>query len=303
MSVNIYRSTAELKGFSLKNCPAMEEPSGVLMCPPDYFQVLSVKNPHMSGNIGAVDAARAKRQWDDLVAAFESIGCPVEKIAPTPGLEDMVFAANQSLAGTRPDGEKVALISSMRHASRRKEVEAFEQWYEARGYRPLRIKAGGAAQETFEGAGDAIWHPGRRLLWGGYGFRTDPGLFEQVAQAFKTPVIQLKLVNERFYHLDTCFCPLTTEAVLIYPSAFDAASLELILKIFPVVVTSSEADAVGRMSCNAAVWRQKTAVIQKGATAAAGHMRALGLEVLEVDTSEYIKSGGSVYCMKQFLFG
>jgi len=303
VSVNIYRSTAELKGFSLKNCPPMAEPSGVLMCPPDYFQVLSVKNPYMSGQIGTVDPKLAERQWNGLVAAFESVGCPVERIAPTPGLEDMVFAANQSLAGTRPDGERVALISSMRHASRRREVEAFEQWYEGRGYRTIKLKASSAAQETFEGSGDAVWHPGKRLLWGGYGFRTDPGLFEQVAEAFKTPVIQLKLVNERFYHLDTCFCPLTPESVLIYPSAFDAASLELILKIFPVVVTSSESDAVGRMSCNAAVWRSKTAIIQKGAAAASGHMRALGLDVLEVDTSEYIKSGGSVYCLKQYLFG
>ena len=80
-------------------------------------------------------------------------------------------------------------------------------------------------------------------------------------------------------------------------------SLELILKIFPIVVTSSEADAVSRMACNAAVWRSKTAIIQKGATAAAGHMRAMGLDVIEVDTSEFVKSGGSVYCMKQYLFG
>ena len=27
-------------------------------------------------------------------------------------------------------------------------------------------------------------------------------------------------------------------------------------------------------------------------------MRAMGLNVIEVDTSEFVKSGGSVYCMK-----
>ncbi|MBI3288658.1 MAG: hypothetical protein HYZ74_03975 [Elusimicrobia bacterium] len=195
----------------------------------------------------------------------------------------------------------MAMLSAMRHLSRRREVEAFEAWYKSRGYRIVRVKPGG--HETFEGSGDAVWHPGKRLIWGGHGFRTDPAMFEQVAEAFKAPVILLKLVNERFYHLDTCFCPLTPEAVLIYPSAFDAASLELILKIFPIVVTASEADAVTRMSCNSAVWRSKTAVVQKGATAASGHMRALGLEIVEVDTSEFVKSGGSVYCLKQFLFG
>ena len=301
MSANLYRSISDLKGFSLKNCPPMIEPTGVLMCPPDHFQVLAVKNPYMSSHVGSVDLAKARRQWDDVVAAFEKVGCPVKLVTATPGLEDMVFTANSSLAGTRPDGEKVALISSMRHASRRRETDGVAEWYAAEGYRVVRLKPGG--HETFEGSGDAVWHPGKRLIWGGHGFRTDPAMFEQVADAFKTPVIQLKLVNERFYHLDTCFCPLTPDAVLIYPSAFDAASLELILKIFPIVVTSSEADAVSRMACNAAVWRSKTAIIQKGANAASGHMRAMGLEVVEVDTSEFVKSGGSVYCMKQYLFG
>lgn len=287
MSAHVYRVPGDLKGFSLKNCPAMAEPSGVLMCPP----------------AGNADRGTARRQWEVLVAAFKSAGCPVETIAPAPGLEDMAFCADQSLAGTRPGGEKVALLSALRHASRRREVSAFKAWYEARGYRVVGPKSGGGCPEIFEGSGDAVWHPGRRLIWGGHGFRTAPAMFAVVAEVFETPVILLKLVNERFYRLDTCFCPLTPEAALIYPAAFDAAGLEMILKIFPIVVTSSEADAVSRMCCNSAVWRSKTAFIPKGAAAAAGHMRALGLDVVEVDTSEFVKSGGGVYCLKQSLFG
>jgi N-dimethylarginine dimethylaminohydrolase len=300
LSAKIYKTVHDLKGFSLKNCPPMPEPSGVLMCAPDFYQVLAVKNPYMSGQIGAVDLPRARRQWEQLREAFDAADCPVSLIEPTPGLEDMVFCANQSLAGTRPDGEKVAVLSAMRHPSRRREVDGFEAWYKAHGYRVVKLKPGG--HDTFEGSGDAVWHPGRRLLWAGHGFRSDPETFAQVAAAFEAPIIQLKLVNERFYHLDTCFCPLTTESVLIHPAAFDAASLELILKIFPIVVTSTEADASARMACNAAVVRGRTAIIQRGATAVSNHMHALGLGVCEVDTSEFMKSGGSVYCLKQFLF-
>ncbi|MEK7384473.1 MAG: arginine deiminase-related protein [Elusimicrobiota bacterium] len=300
MSEKVYVNVHELKGFSIKNCPPMEEPSGVLMCAPDHYQVLAVKNPYMHGHVGAVNLSQARRQWAQVREAFDASGCPVSLIEPTPGLEDMVFCANQSLAGTRANGEKIALIGSMLHVSRRPEVEAFESFYEGKGYRIVRLKAGGHA--TFEGSGDAVWHPGHRLIWGGHGFRTDPEIFTQVAEAFKTPVILLKLVNERFYHLDTCFCPLTPEAVLIYPAAFEAASLELILKIFPIVVTANEADAVSRMACNASVVHSRTAILQKGAISVANHMHALGLGVSEVDTSEFIKAGGSVYCLKQFLW-
>lgn len=300
MSAKVYMNVHQLKGFSIKNCPPMEEPSGVLMCRPDDYQVLAVKNPYMRGHVGAVDVPKARRQWAQVKEAFDAAGCPVSLIDPTPGLEDMVFCANQSLAGTRPGGERVALLSSMRHASRQREVEAFEAWYGERGYRVVRLKSGGHA--TFEGSGDAVWHPGRRLIWGGYGFRTDPEVFVQVAEAFKTPVVLLKLVNARFYHLDTCFCPLTPESVLIYPAAFEAASLELILKIYPIVVTANESDAVSRMACNASVVRSRTAIVQKGSIGVANHMHALGLGVCEVETSEFIKSGGSVYCLKQLLW-
>jgi N-dimethylarginine dimethylaminohydrolase len=300
VSARIYRSIHDLQGFSLKNCPSMPEPSGALMCAPDFYQVLAVKNPYMSDHIGGVNLPKARAQWEQLREAFDAAGCPVSLIEPAPGLEDMVFCANQSLAGTRPDGEKVALLSSMRHPSRRKEVAAFEAWYKEQGYRVVSLKPG--SHHTFEGSGDAVWHPGKRLLWGGFGFRSDPEIFEQVAKTFHAPVVLLKLVNERFYHLDTCFCPLTPEAVLIHPAAFDAASLELILKIFPIVVTATEADAVGKMACNAAIIRSKTAILQKGATTVSNHMHALGLGVCEVDTSEFIKAGGSAYCLKQFLF-
>lgn len=297
MSVTVYNNVGSLKGFSLKNCPAMPAPTGVLMCPPNYYDVVDVKNPYMMGQMGKVDRARARRQWDDLHAAFVEVGLTVSLIEPQPHLEDMVFCANQTLVGLTLDGERLCVLGSMRHPSRRREVAAFEAWFSAAGYRTLTLKDKGG---SFEGAGDAVWHPGKRLLWGGYGFRSSPQVYDEVARAFKTPVILLKLVNERFFHLDTCFCPLTPESVLIYPAAFDAGSLELILKMFPVVITASETEAVRHMVCNAAVVGS-TAIIPSGCTAVIKHMEAMNLKIREVDTSEFIKSGGSVYCLKMFL--
>ena len=299
MSTNIYRSISDLKGFSLKNCPSMPDPSGVLMCPPDHYDVVDVKNPFMSGQVGTVNGALARKQWEELKAAFEAAGKPVSLIEPVAGLEDMVFCANQTFVGLTPKMERVCMLGQMRHSSRRREVPAFEAWFKQQGYRIVRLKD---PTLLFEGAGDAIWHPGKRLLWGGHGFRSQPEAYEEVAKAFDAPVILLKLVNEKFFHLDTCFCPLTPEAVLIYPSAFDAASLELILKIFPVVLTAGETEALRHMACNASVVDSKAAILQRGASSVARHMVGMGLRVLETDTSEFIKSGGSVYCLKMFVY-
>lgn len=300
----VLRCVEDLKGLSLASIPYMPEPSGVLMCPPDFYDVREVKNPLMAGNVGRVSARAARRQWDAVVAAFEDSGCPVSSIDAVPGLEDMVFCANQSLVGLNAKLEKVCLLSSMRHPSRRPEVERFESWFRKAGYKILRLKDEAV---YLEGGGDAVWHPGRRLIWGGYGFRSEARAFQEVAEAFDAPVILLKLVNESFYHLDTCFCPVTPEAALIYPPAFAPESLAMILKIFRVVVAAPEPDAFKNLACNAAIFsggtgKPRTAIIQKGTSVTARYLEALGAQVTEVETSEYIKSGGSVFCMKMFLY-
>jgi N-dimethylarginine dimethylaminohydrolase len=299
MNTRLYASAADLKGFSVKNCPPLPAPAAMLMCPPDYYDVSEPRNPFMAVSLGTVNKTLARAQWRAVVDAIEAHGKKVHLIDPVLGLEDMVFAANQTLTGLGGRMEKICLLSQMRHPARRGEVAHFERWFSGRGYRTVRLSD---PTLTFEGMGDCLWHPGRRLLWGGYGFRTDSEVYEEVARVFEVPVVILKLVNERFYHLDTCFCPLSPEAVLIYPPAFDPHSLELILKIFPIVLAAEEKEAVEKMACNALVLDSRTALIQAGAVNAARHMRALGLEVVELDTSEFIKSGASVFCLKMPLY-
>lgn len=285
--------------MSPRGCKPMPGPTGVLMCRPDHYNVLEVKNPLMSGQIGTVSPSVAKMQWQELRGNFEASGMPVSLIDPVEGLEDMVFCANQTMLGLDSKMKRVCFLGSMRHPSRRREVAYFESYFSKQGYRIARLNR---PSVCFEGAGDALWHPGRRLIWGGYGFRSDAEAYEEVSRIFDAPVVLLKLVNDKFYHLDTCFCPLTPEAVLIYAPAFDPESLGLILKLFPTVLLADEWEAGRLLACNAAVIDSKRALIQSGAKASARRMRSLGLEVIESDTSEFIKSGGSVYCMKMFTY-
>lgn len=299
MNTQVYTDVNELKGFSVKNCSSLPSPTMILMCPPDYYDVVDVKNPFMEGKIGTVDKSLARSQWEALKAAYEAAGKTVKVIPAGAGLEDMVFCANQVVIGLTTKMERVCIPSHMRHPSRRREVPAYEAWFREEGYEIKRLKDKTA---TLEGMGDCRWHPGKRLLWGGHGFRTDSEVYQEIADIFETPMILLKLANERFYHLDTCFCPVNQETALIYPPAFDQQSLELILKMFPIVLAVDDQEATRMLSCNAAVVDSKTAIIQKGAQIATRHMRAIGLEVVEVETSEFLKSGGSVYCMSMAIY-
>lgn len=299
MNTQVYANANDLRGFSVKNCASMPQPGGVLMCPPDHFDVIDVKNPFMVGKAGTVDKAAARAQWEGVRDAFAANGKTVKLIDPVEGVEDMTFCANTTMVGLTTRMERVCLLSRMRHPSRRREVPYFEAWFKKEGYRIERLK-----DETamFEGMGDCLWHPGKRLLWGGYGFRSDPEVYKEVAQIFEAPVILIRLVNERFYHLDTCFCPLSQESVLIYPSAFDPESLGLILKIFPIVLVAEEYEATKFLACNAAVIDSRVALMQTGADIAARHIRAIGITPVELETGEFMKSGGSVFCMRMPIY-
>jgi N-dimethylarginine dimethylaminohydrolase len=267
---------------------------GVLLCPPDFFDVVDVKNVFMSGQEGKVDRTRAREQWEALAKTFRGIGLEVETLPPTPGSEDMVFCANPSFTGLNRNGRKVAILSRMRHPSRQREVEAHRAWLGAHGYDVIESPV------LFEGGGDAIWHPGKRVVWGGYGQRSVAEAYLLVAEVFGVETRTLELRTD-FYHLDTCFCPLDAKTVLVYPKALTRAGMALVRKHFRRVIEVDEGDARDRFACNAAAFG-KHVVIQRGCTALEKKLAKAGFEVHPVETGEFLKSGGSVYCMKQWLF-
>lgn len=277
--------------------PAIPQPGRVLMTTPDYFSVEYVINPHMEGHIGTVDPERARAQWDALRETYEGLGFTVSAVAGVEGLPDMVFCANQTLPYLRPGGSKGVVLSRMFAPQRRGEVPYFERFFADEGYKVDEVDAA-AAGESFEGMGDALWHPGRFLLWGGYGFRTDRTVYDHLEEQYGFPIIPLSLTDPDFYHLDTCLAPLSESTALIYPSAFDEAGLEALHAHFRKVIEAPEEEARRLFACNAHSPDGRHVIIQRGCTETNSRLRAAGFDPVEVDTDEYLKSGGSVFCMK-----
>ncbi len=276
--------------------PAIPRPGRVLLTSPDHFEVSYVINPHMAGHIGDVDPDRARHQWDALKDAYERLGMETTVVAGVPDLPDMVFCANQSLPYRTPGGEQGVVMSRMHAPQRKEEVPHYARFFESVGYevRTLDDDLPG----DFEGMGDAIWHPGRYLLWGGYGYRTDAQVYTRLADALGFPVITLSLTDPDFYHLDTCFCPLDEETALIYPGAFDDEGLATIRAHFRRTLQVPENEARERFACNAHSPDGTHVLIQRGCTETNRMLQAVGFQPVELDTDEYLKSGGSVFCMK-----
>ena len=265
----------------------MTEPNRYLMCPSTYFDVAYVINPWMRGNVKATSLQRAAGQWQtlhDIIAKSAS----VERIRPNPGLPDMPFTANASLVL-----EDTVVLSRFLYPERQGEEAHFERWFYDRGFAVLKLPA----TIAFEGAGDALFDRGTPVLWMGYGHRSSREAARYVGRWLDREVLPLKLADPRFYHLDTCFCPLENGYLMYYPGGFDHDSQLLIAARVPkgqrIIV--DEADALN-FACNA-VNIGRTVIVNRAGAALSESLRRTGFEVIENDLSEFMKAGGSAKCL------
>src|SRR5947209_3433090 len=258
-----------------------------LMCPPDKYDVDYVINPWMEGNIHKSSKETAIQQWQSLPQLLQE-KAEVEKIPPQTGLPDMVFTANAGLVV----GKKVVL-SRFLHRERQGEEAHFKRWFKKHGFEVAEVPP----DLPFEGAGDALIDRAGSCLWAGYGFRSELDSHPILARALDIEVISLRLIDPRFYHLDTCFCPLETGWLLYYPQAFDAYSNRLIEQRVPAEkrIAVSEADAV-RFACNAVNIGRNLFVNQVSAELRA-RLTSAGFAVFETPLTEFMKSGGAAKCL------
>nr|WP_179724678.1 dimethylargininase [Saccharopolyspora hordei] len=254
------------------------------MCPPQYFTVEYSINPWMDPGT-PVDVDRAMAQWTELKRTYERLGHTVDVVEPQPGLPDMVFAANSATV----IGGKV-LGARFRAPQRAAEAEHFRRWFTTRGYRDLVMPS-----RTNEAEGDFAWTG--EVLLAGTGFRTDPEAHAEAQEVLGVPVVSLRLVDPRYYHLDTALFVLRRgpgARIAYYPEAFSDGSRRVLERMFPDAVIASEADAAC-LGLNG-VSDGKHVVLPVEATALAAQLADRGYEPVLVDVSELRKSGGGPKC-------
>ncbi len=258
-----------------------------LMCPPDHYDVDYVINPWMEGNIHKSSRDRAVQQWHQLYHILKEHAI-VNLVPPQQGWPDMVFTANAGLVL----GETVVL-SRFLHKERQGEEPYFKQWFEENGYKVYELPK----DLPFEGAGDALLDREGRWLWAGYGFRSELDSHPYLAKWLDIEVLSLRLIDDRFYHLDTCFCPLTDGYLLYYPAAFDSYSNRLIeMRVAPEKrIAIAEADAVN-FACNA-VNVDRIVIMNKASDSLKECLVNVGFQIIETPLTEFLKAGGAAKCL------
>jgi len=268
-----------------------------LMTEPTGFEVCYQINPWMKPEAWRADpdACRAEAQAASatLKRALVATGARVESLEGVRGLPDLVFPANAAVV---LDGR--VLLARFRYPERQGEEAVFRSAF-------LQLKRRGLVREVVdlpdhlfhEGAGDAIWDAARGHFWGGYGPRSSRGALAVIRDLFGQEVAPLELASERFYHLDTCFCPLSGGEVLYYPPAFTDAGLAAIReRVAPDLrIEASEAEAAA--FCVNAVNIGRTLIMARAPDSLRSTLTARGYALVEIGLDPFILSGGGAYCM------
>lgn len=253
-----------------------------LVCRPKDYDVRYVINPWMNTSI-VPDKLLAAHQWNNLHHHLIRLGAWLEYVDHASGQPDMVFTANAGLVR----GNDVVL-AKFRHPERQGEERHFREWFEANGFKVHEVTKG-----SFEGEGDALFSGSK--LFCGYGFRSDVEAHEEVAARLQaSDLIPLELKDPRFYHLDTCFCPLNETLALVYPGAFsdsDVARLGRSIELIRV----PEHDAL-HFVCNAVVLG-KNVVLPAGCADTYSMLKQRGFSTFPVGLGEFIKAGGAAKCL------
>jgi N-dimethylarginine dimethylaminohydrolase len=266
----------------------MKQPR-ILMCPPDYYGIEYEINPWMSRARGSTPE-RARRQWNALYQALLGLGVTVELLEPQKGLPDLVFTANAGLMF----GQRF-FSSRFRYEVRARESPYFDHWFASHGYQVEHLPEG----PFFEGAGDALFCGD--ILFAGYRIRSDVRGHQYIGTAIKKRVLTVELVDPRFYHLDTCFCPLAPGEAIYYPPAFDGYGRKVLEAHIPHLLTATDNEAL-RFGCNAVVVGKKV-VLNTGCERLAADLRERGYETVAVELGEFLKAGGSAKCLTLRLDG
>jgi len=259
----------------------------ILMCPPDHFEVAYVINPWMEGHFAKTSDSVAHAQWNALRLAIEGHATVVLE-PPQRALPDIVFTANAGLVlGTK------AIVSRFRSIERRGEEPHHRAWFAEDGFEILDWPE----DVPFEGAGDALFDRGEDILWVGHGFRSSAAVPELLEKMLGRKTAPLNLVDPRFYHLDTCFCPLAGGVLMYYPPAFCRKSQSLIEVLVHADkrIEVDEADAL-KFCCNA-VDLDNFVYMNDASERLQAQLRRAGFTPVLTPLSEFMKAGGAAKCL------
>lgn len=254
----------------------------VILCQPQYMTIREVINETQKQfeNEG-IHIERALEQHADFVKTLqkneiEVILLPYHKKFPEQVFtRDIGFTLGQTI-----------FVAKMAHDVRKGEEEVLIQWLDDEGFSYYNL-----AEDKIEG-GDVIID--RQTIYVGLSNRTRQQAIDHLQSLlnqFEVITIQFK---EKYLHLDCIFNVVSPDVALIYPPALTKEDIDLFSSRYDLIEVSEEEQF--KLGTNVLGIGNKKIFSLPVNKQVNKQLRNHGFEVIEVDITEIIKSGGSFRC-------
>ncbi len=254
----------------------------VILCEPKFMEIKEIINDVQKQYIDDnIDQSHAITQHHQFEQALIQIGVEVIKLPPSKTLPEQVF--------TRDIGFVIGgrlFVSEMANPIRQGEEEKLAHWLQKQNISYKKFSS-----DSIEG-GDVIVD-GKRVFIG-ISHRT----CKNAIQALQKELPEFKIIpipfNPKYLHLDCVLNILSPEDALIYPDAFDPKIVEYFSSIYNLIEVSANEQFT--MGTNVFSIGQRRVFSLPDNRDVNHQLRQNGYEVMEIDFSEIIKSGGSFRC-------
>ncbi|MFL0582929.1 dimethylarginine dimethylaminohydrolase family protein [Solibacillus silvestris] len=254
----------------------------VVLCEPKYMEIKEVINDvQKKYEDDNIDQELAVKQHRNFEQALRNAGVEIIKLPPSKDHPEQVF--------TRDIGFTIGnhlFVSEMANPIRQGEEEVLAQWLNNNkiAYKNLSL-------HSIEG-GDVIVDGNRVFV--GISDRTCKKAIQNLQKELPDYEIIPIPFNPKYLHLDCVFNILSSEDALIFPEAFEPKIVNLLSSMYHLIeVSESEQFSMGTNVLSIGQNRVLSLPVNRDVNY---QMKQHGYEVLEVDFSEIIKSGGSFRC-------
>ena len=254
----------------------------VVLCEPQYMEIKEVINHVQKKYIhNNIDRSLAISQHQIFEQTLRNAGVEVIKLPPSKDHPEQVFTRDIGFTlGNR------LFISEMANPIRQGEEKVFAHWMNEHDIPYKKLST-----HSIEG-GDVIVDGNRVFI--GISHRTCMNAVQALQRELPDFEILPIPFNPKYLHLDCVFNILSSKDALIYPNAFDPKIVDRLSSMYHLIeVSKSEQFSMGTNVLSIGHNRVFSLPINPNVNL---QLRQHGYQVLEVDFSEIIKSGGSFRC-------
>lgn len=253
----------------------------VILCQPRFMAIEEVINDvqkkYEDENINVELAMKQHKEFEELLIDH---GVEVIKLPSSEQFPEQVFTRDIGFTV----GDEI-FVAEMASDIRKGEEEALEEWLDDED---ISFQT---TTSRVEG-GDVIVDRG--TLYVGISSRTSIEAAEKLNADLPDYTIIPVPFDEKYLHLDCVFNILSPEVGLIFPKALDPEIVDMLSASYKLIEVSEEEQFT--MGTNVLSIGDKKVFSLPQNKQVNAQIRAHGFEVIEVDFSEIIKSGGSFRC-------